>query len=88
MYAEGERIALLLGNAAIGNAVAGPRVHLAQIVSRIYGNLHKLKDPGVTNIARLVFSLGRSIMRYNGTHIAPQVHEIIGDRPISSPIAS
>ena len=52
---------------------------LADIVARVDGNIDKLKDPGVTNIARLVFSLGRSGIRDNGTDIAPEVHEIIGD---------
>jgi uncharacterized protein len=81
-YEEGERVAFLLGTNAIGYVTAAPRVHLAQIVARVDGNIAKLKDPGVTNIARLIFTLGRSGIRDNGTDIDPQVHEIIGDRRI------
>ncbi|MCM2410772.1 CocE/NonD family hydrolase [Streptomyces sp. RKAG290] len=81
-YEEGERVAFLLGGTAIGNVPAAPRLHLAQIVARVDGDLSKLKDPGVTNIARLVFSLGRNGIRDNGTDIAPEAHDIIGDRPI------
>ncbi|GJF34877.1 peptidase S15 [Kitasatospora sp. NE20-6] len=81
-YEDGERIAFLVGNTSIGHAPAAPRLHLAQIVARVDGDIAKLKDPGVTNIARLVFSLGRSGIRDNGTVIAPEVHDIIGDRRI------
>ena len=81
-YEEGERVAFLLGNNAIGNVTARPTVNLAQIVARVDGELHKLRDPGVTNIARLVFTLGRDQARDHGTVIAPEVHEIIGDRRI------
>ncbi|MCX4682027.1 CocE/NonD family hydrolase [Streptomyces sp. NBC_01433] len=81
-YEEGERVAFLLGNTAIGNVPAAPRLHLALIVARVDGDLTKLKDPGVTNIARLVFTLGRGGTRDNGTDIAPEVHDIIGDRTI------
>ncbi len=82
-YEEGERIAFLLGANAIGYVTAAPRVHLAQIVARVDGNIAKLKDPGVTNIARLIFTLGRSDIRDNGVSIDPRVHEIIGNRRIN-----
>ncbi|MFE6933516.1 CocE/NonD family hydrolase [Streptomyces sp. NPDC057699] len=81
-YEDGERIAFLVGDTAIGHTLAAPRLHLAQIVARVDGDINKLKDPGVTNIARLVFTLGRSGIRDNGTVIAPEVHDIIGDRKI------
>ncbi|MEP6648504.1 MAG: CocE/NonD family hydrolase [Lapillicoccus sp.] len=82
-FEEGERIAFLVGNLTIGNVTAASRLHLAQIVARTDGNLQKLKDPGVTNIARLIFTLGRSGIRDNGTDISPEVHDIIGDRRIN-----
>lgn len=81
-YEDGERVAFLVGDTSIGHAPAASRLHLAQIVARVDGDLDKLKDPGVTNIARLVFTLGRSGIRDNGTTIAPEVHDIIGDRRI------
>ena len=81
-YETGERVAFLVGNTAIGNVTGRPVVNLAQIVARVDGNVTKLKDAGVTNVARLVFSLGRDRIRDNGTRIAPDVHDIIGDRPL------
>ena len=81
-YEPGERIAFLVGNTSIGHAPAQSRMHLAQIVARVDGDPGKLKDPGLTNIARLVFSLGRDGIRDNGADIAPEVHDIIGDRRI------
>ncbi len=72
-----------MGGNAIGNVTAAPVLHLAQIVARVDGDLDKLKDSGVTNIARLVFTLGRSDIRDDGTEIAPEVHDIIGDRRIN-----
>ncbi len=82
-YEDGERVAFLLGTNAIGYVTAAPRVHLAQIVARVDGDIAKLKDPGVTNIARLIFTLGRSDIRDDGAAIDPRVHEIIGDRRIN-----
>jgi predicted acyl esterase len=82
-YEDGERIAFLLGAVSIGNATAAPRRNLAQLVARVDGNLDKLKDPGLTNIARLVFTLEPSGIRDGGTHIDPRVHEIMGDRRIN-----
>lgn len=82
-YEDGERVAFLLGTNAIGYVTGAPRVHLAQIMARVDGDIAKLKDPGLTNIARLVFTLGRSEIRDNGTEIDPRVHEIIGDRRIN-----
>jgi len=82
-YHDGERVAFLLGQTVIGTVRAAPRVDLTQIVGRVDGNLHKLKDPGVTNIARLVFTLGREGVLDGGTTIAPEVHDIIGGRPLN-----
>ena len=82
-YREGERIAFLLGGNAIGHAVGAPRLNLAQIVSRVDGNIQKLLDPGLTNIARFVYSLDRDGDLDGGIVIAPTVHDVIGDRLIN-----
>jgi len=81
-YEEGERVAFLVGATPIGNVSAGPRVNLAQIVARVDGDVAKLRDPGLTNVARFVFTLGRKAFRDNGTDIAPEVHDIVGHRRI------
>ena len=57
-------------------------MNLAQIVARVDGDVAKLRDPGLTNIARFVFTLGRKNIRDHGTRIAPEVHDIIGRRHI------
>ena len=82
-FEEGERMTFLLGGNALGYVTAAPRLHLAQLVARVDGNIDKLKDSGVTNIARLVFTLGRNQFRDDGTDIPPEVHDIIGDRRIN-----
>jgi len=82
-YEEGERMTFLLGGNALGYVTAAPRIHLAQLVARVDGNVDKLKDSGLTNIARLVFTLGRDQSRDAGTIIPPGVHDVIGERRIN-----
>ena len=41
-----------MGEVAIGNTTGSARVNLAQIVSRVDGNMHKSCDAGLTNVAR------------------------------------
>jgi uncharacterized protein len=82
-YEDGERMTFLLGSNALGYVTAAPRVHLAQIVARVDGNVDKLRDSGLTNIARLIFTLGRNQFRDEGTSIPPEVHDIVGDRRIN-----
>lgn len=82
-YAQGERIAFLVGSASIGSAMGAPRINLADIVSRVDGNVHKLLDAGLTNIARFVCSLDRDGNLDGGVSIDPKVHDIIGRRRIN-----
>jgi uncharacterized protein len=82
-YRQGERVAFLVGSTSIGSAVGAPRINLADIVSRVDGNIGKLLDPGLTNIARLVCSLDRDGNLDGGVAIAPRIHEIIGTRRIN-----
>ena len=82
-YEDGERMTFLLGTNALGYVTAAPRIHLAQLVARVDGNVDKLKDSGLTNIARFIFTLGRDQIRDDGTVIPPEVHDVIGDRRIN-----
>ncbi|GAB3109554.1 CocE/NonD family hydrolase [Aestuariicella hydrocarbonica] len=77
-YREGERIAFLLGNTTIGSAMGAPRINLADIISRVDGNINKLQDAGLTNIARFVCSLDRDGDLNGGITIDPAVHDILG----------
>ena len=81
-YREGERVAFLVGGVAFGHAAGAPRINLAQTVSRVDGNIQKLLDPGLTNIARFLCSLDRDGNLDGGITIAPEVHDVIGGRPI------
>ncbi|MES3001829.1 MAG: CocE/NonD family hydrolase [Pseudomonadota bacterium] len=82
-YAQGERIAFLVGSTPIGSAKGAPRINLADIVSRVDGNINKLLDAGLTNIARFVCSLDRDGNLDGGIWIDPRVHDIIGGRRIN-----
>ncbi len=82
-YKDGERIAFLVGGSPIGYALGAPRLNLADIVTRVDGNIHKLKDAGLTNVARFLCTLDRDGNLDNGIEIVPAVHEIIGTRKIN-----
>ncbi|MCU1734255.1 MULTISPECIES: CocE/NonD family hydrolase [unclassified Pseudomonas] len=82
-YREGERIAFLVGNTSIGSAIGAPHINLADIVSRVDGNISKLLDAGLTNIARFVCSLDRDGDLNGGINIDPAVHDIIGKHRIN-----
>jgi putative CocE/NonD family hydrolase len=82
-YHQGERVAFLVGNTSIGSAVGAPRINLAEIVSRVDGNINKLLDAGLTNIARFLCSLDRDANLNGGIAIDPAVHDIIGHRRIN-----
>lgn len=81
-YEDEERIAFLVGSITVGNASARGDMNLAQIVGRVDGDPAKLRDPGLTNIARFILSLGRTRAFDGGTEIAPEVHTIVGERTI------
>jgi predicted acyl esterase len=82
-YREGERVAFLVGENPIGYALAKPRLTLADIITRVDGNIHKLKDAGLTNVARFLCTLDRDGNLDNGIEISPEVHQIMGRRKLS-----
>jgi putative CocE/NonD family hydrolase len=81
-YRAGERIAFLLGSTPVGSALGSARINLADIVSRVDGNLQKLLDPGLTNIARLLCTLDHEGSLQGGVRLDPRVHDVIGQRRI------
>ncbi|WP_375381842.1 CocE/NonD family hydrolase [uncultured Sphingomonas sp.] len=82
-YRAGERIAFLVGDVPVGHTMGAERVNMAQLVSRVDGNIQKLLDPGLTNVARFLCSLDRDGDLDGGIEIAPEVHAIVGSRPIN-----
>ncbi len=81
-YHTGERVIFQIGELTLGSALGAPLVNLAQIVSRVDGNIGKLHDPGLTNVARFLCSLDRDGNLDGGIDIGPEVHDIVGRRPI------
>ena len=81
-YRPGEAVTFLVGRVVLGTTKGAPRVSLAQLVIRVAGNIDKLHDPAVTNLARFVLTLDQGGDLENGVTIAPTVHEIIGTRVI------
>jgi predicted acyl esterase len=83
LYREAERVAFFVGDTAIGSANAAPLVNLAQIVSRVDGNIQKLLDPALTNIARFLCTLDVDGDLDGGIVIAPGVHKVLAGRKIN-----
>lgn len=81
-YRDGEIIAFSVGSVLIGAARGAARLTLADIVARVAGNPAKLADPGLTNIARFVYSLDRDGDLDGGVTLTPGIHALVGDRVI------
>jgi predicted acyl esterase len=81
-YRDGEAVTFLIGRLALGTTLAAPRVNLAELVPRVDGNIGKLHDAGVTNLARLLQTLDQHGDGENGVTLAPAVHDIVGSRVI------
>ena len=82
-YREGERVAFLLGSTPIGSVTGASRVNLAEIVSRVDGNMQKLMDPGLTNIARFLCTLDEDGNLDNGIVIPSKVHDVLEGKMIN-----
>src|ERR1700712_2019926 len=81
-YADREVVVFSVGATVLGAARGADRISLADIVGRVGGSIDKLSDPGLTNIARFLQTLGRDAEPDHGIFLTPQVHEIVGDRAI------
>jgi uncharacterized protein len=82
-YRAGEAVTFLVGRVVLGTAKGAPRVNLAQLANRVAGNIDKLHDPSVTNLARFLLTLDQDGDWENGVTIAPAVHDIVGSRVIA-----
>ena len=82
-YRDNEVVVFFVGAVALGAARGAGRLTVADVVARVGGNIDKLADPGLTNIARFLQTLGHDADPDNGVTLTPQVHEIVGDRPIN-----
>ena len=82
-YRSGEAVTFLVGRLVLGTSEGAPRLNLAQLVNRVAGNIDKLHDASVTNLARLLQTLDQDGDVENGVTIAPTVHDIVGARVIA-----
>jgi predicted acyl esterase len=76
-YRAGEAVTFLVGRLVLGAAPGAPRMNLAQLAPRVGGNIEKLHDASITNLARLLQTLDTDGNLENGLTIAPAVHDII-----------
>lgn len=81
-FRSGEIVTFSVGNVVIGTARGAERLTVADLVARVDGNLDKLADPGLTNIARFLLTLDRDGNPDNGITLPVEVHELVGDRAI------
>ena len=81
-YRKGEAVTFLVGGVVLGATDGAPRVNLAQLVNRVGGQIEKLHDPHVTNLARLIQTLDQDGDPGNGVTIAPAVHDLFGSSVI------
>jgi uncharacterized protein len=81
-YRDGEVVSFSVGAVILGAARGADRLTIADIVARVDGNLDKLADPGLTNIARFLQTLDQDGNPDNGVTLTPEIHALVGDRPI------
>ena len=82
-YRDGEVIVFSIGNVILGAARAAARLTVADIVARVDGDVGKLADPGLTNVARFLQTLDLDGNLDTGVVLTPEVHEIVGDRKLN-----
>lgn len=81
-YRDGEVVTFSVGTVVIGAARGAERLTIADIVARVAGDIHKLADPGLTNIARLLLTLDQDGNTDNGITLTPDIHALVEDRAI------
>lgn len=88
-FREGEAVTFLVGKVVLGTANGASSVNLAQLVNRVAGDIEKLHDPLVTNLARFVQTLDQDGRVETGATIALIVHELLGQiaLPFAKPAA-
>lgn len=77
-YRAGETVTFYIGGLVIGTSVGAPRINFANLVNSVAGNIDKLQSPAITNLARLVLSLGQESAIEGGVAIEPALHALVG----------
>ena len=76
-YRPGDSVTFSVGRVVLGTVAGARRVNLAQLVNRVDGRIDKLRDPAVTNLARLVLTLDRDGNIETGITIAAEAHDLV-----------
>ncbi len=77
-YCPGEAVTFSIGGLVLGPVRGAPRVTMAHLAPKVAGKIDKLHDPVITNLARLVLSLGQGEDIEGGISIALNVHDLVG----------
>jgi uncharacterized protein len=81
-YREDEVVVFSVGSVVLGAARGAERLTVADIVARVDGNIDKVADPGLTNVARFLQTLDRDGDPDSGVTLTPRIHDLVGDRDI------
>ena len=76
-YRAGEAVTFRIGRLVLGAAEGAARLNVATLAPRVAGDIDKLHDPSVTNLARLLQTLDADGNVENGVEIASPVHDVI-----------
>lgn len=76
-YRPGETVTFTVGNLVIGSSPAGSRVTPADMAVEVAGNLKKIRNQKVTNIARFIQSLNADGDIENGINITEETRNIV-----------
>ena len=82
-YRTGEAVTFFIGGLVIGAVEGAARINLAQLVPRVAGDIAKLHDPLMTNLARLVQTMSQDGDVESGITIARAVHQAVGPMVIN-----
>jgi uncharacterized protein len=82
-YRDGEVVVFSVGGVTLGAARGAGRLTLADIVARVDGDINKLTDPGLTNIARFLQTLDQDGNTDSGITLTPEIHAAVRDRPVN-----
>lgn len=82
-YRAHEAVTFSIGGVVLGTVKGADRLNLAQLVPVVNGSIDNVRDPGLTNMARFLQTLDQDGKVENGVTLAPQVHTILGRRPIN-----
>lgn len=81
-YQDTEVVTFLVGGVVVGVARGCERLTVADFVGRVDGDLSKVADPALTNIARFLHTLNQHADPDEGIVLTPAVHEVVADRTI------